>query len=86
MWDFIVLFIISKTDANVNDIHSVILHMPFSECHAMIVQSYESLFLTFSADVTISVFCAEVLKQADKKKSFGNIFCLVFDHFTDGSC
>lgn len=50
----------------------------------MIVQSYESLFLTLSADVTISVLCEEVLKQADKK--IGNIFCLVFDHFTDGSC
>lgn len=33
----------------------------------MIVQSYESLFLTLSADVTISVLCEEVLKQADKK-------------------
>lgn len=78
MWDFIVLFIISKTDANVNDIHSVILHMPFSECHAMIVQSYESLFLTFSADVTISVFCAEVLKQADKKKKLWEYFLFSF--------
>lgn len=49
------------------------------------------MVLTFSADVTISVFHAEILIQADKEKAnskanFGHIFCLFFNTSIDGSC